>query len=220
MYKYDLLNNHYVVDIDGCKYIIDTGNPNSFSINNNKKVITIDRINYPLSNKPECVDVQPTFALIGCEVDGFIGLDIIRYTGLTIYKNNQLDFHTQEVEGDIIPMSVYNSIFVSGSCNGKTGNIIIDTGAKYGYGIPELFNGQESLGLVHDYNPILKDLYGSYYKLEFKIGNTYGCIDICDNRKVYDYVLGPSHTIAVINITDLFHEVCVFDFRRKRLILR
>lgn len=85
MYSYELINNHYVVEIDDQKFLIDTGSPFSFWVSRPIKEITIDGNKYPLQNRPLNFNIDETNNLVGVIVDGFIGMDIISKTSLTIY---------------------------------------------------------------------------------------------------------------------------------------
>ena len=71
MYHYEIINNHIVVNIDGQKYLIDTGSPISFHINPSIRSLTIDGISYPLQAKPAMFNVPLAFECIGNEIDGF-----------------------------------------------------------------------------------------------------------------------------------------------------
>ena len=48
MYKYKLLNNHYVVEIDNRHYIIDTGYPYSVTFRNDLNVVKVNNHFYSL----------------------------------------------------------------------------------------------------------------------------------------------------------------------------
>ena len=65
MYSYELVNNHYVVEIDDQKFLIDTGSPFSFWVSHPIKEITIDGNKYPLQNRPLNFEVDETNNLAG-----------------------------------------------------------------------------------------------------------------------------------------------------------
>ena len=85
MYYYKLINNHYIVDIDGQHFLIDTGCQFSFWVSTPMNEITINGDKYPLQNKPTNFDVNESNNLVGVQADGFIGMDIISKTSLTIF---------------------------------------------------------------------------------------------------------------------------------------
>ena len=143
MYSYKLINNHYIVNIDGYNFLIDTGSPFSFWISSLNKELTINEKKYYLHNRPSNFDVQSTFNLVGVQLDGFIGMDIISNTGLTIHKDEMMEFKIQEIEGKPIQMSTSWPLYVQIGSNLMSGKFIIDTGAKYGYGVTSLFYKKE-----------------------------------------------------------------------------
>ena len=62
MYKYELKNNHYIVNVNNDKFLIDTGCPFSFWISNPIKEILINNRIYPLRDMPSDFDVKETKA--------------------------------------------------------------------------------------------------------------------------------------------------------------
>lgn len=226
-YNYELLNNHYVVTIDGMKYLIDTGNPYSFRINPSLTHVAIDGVEHPLSTKNRLdtpYKYRKTCELIGCDrLDGFIGTDIIEKTGLTIYKNGELEFAIGEVECGVRTellhiMGPY--YYVEASSNGVSGAMLIDLGATVGYGIPRVFAGERPYcDDKYDYSPEGGEMHSPMYRQEVTIaGRTrtmdMGYNDYPINRPLCDQI--P----FVGSVTNFFDEVCVFDTRRRQLILK
>ena len=223
MYRYELLNGHYVVTIDGKKFLIDTGMWFSFPFNPSLKEVFIDGVRHDLSSKPTQVDTEDTFELVGTELDGFIGMSILSKTSLTIYKNGYIDFKPTDVQGEKINMLCPSPIIVPGVCDGHHGPFIIDTGAKYGYGVHRLFYGKMPFDLmVEDYNPDeeLKHFRSDIYHFVLSLGGITKNVDICYNNVVERKHLQKAHSIIVVSPNSFFEEVCVFDFRRGLLILK
>ena len=220
MYHYSLVNNHYIVDIYNKKYLLDTGCPRSFSMSSHEDKLLINDRNYYLASKPYNVDLKGTQAFVGCDVDGFIGIDIIKVTGLTIYKEGFIDFSVNEIAGTEIDMVNYPGYFVieAGSSIGKI-NYMIDTGAKYGYGVSKLFNGLTPYDNVYDYSPTFGQLKSDIYHVDIQIGGFKTIVDVCDSKRIGDFFrqMGVS---LIANITPLFKEVCVFDVYNNKLIIR
>ena len=91
--KFYNVKGHIIVDLDGARYVVDTGSALSFSFNKGNRV-TINGKGFPL-NKPEAYGVKPEVInwVIGENVDGIIGNDIITKTSLTInYFTNDIFF--------------------------------------------------------------------------------------------------------------------------------
>ena len=219
MYNYDLINNHYIVNVDGDKYLIDTGSPFSFWVSRPIKEITIDGNNYPLHGKPANLDLNETRNLVGVEVDGFIGLDIILKTGLTIYKNGTIEFAVKEIGGTETMMATRPCLMAAVNCNLMFGRFIIDTGAKYGYGIKSVFTEQKPFGTVKDYNPMLGHLESDIYHLDIDVGSQSKTIDVCDNQDVA-FTLRQLGAFMIGNVSSLFEEACVLDTKKGRLIIK
>ena len=130
MYKYKLMNNHYVVNIDNRNYLIDTGSPFSFYIHTPHNVVIDGRV-FPFTRSFPNQSIEPTIELVGLDIDGFIGMDIISKTSLTIYKNGNILFGVDNINGTEVPiyMSLLPVIEYS-DFNNQKGLVIIDTGAK------------------------------------------------------------------------------------------
>lgn len=223
MYKYELLNNHYIVHIDGRKYLIDTGS-HSFWITTPMSHITIDDKSYPLQPCPLSPTAkEKTFNLVGTEVDGFIGLDIISRTSLTIYKNGDIDFKAYELPiGKKVPLVGNSLLTVKASSGCISGLMVIDTGAMYGYGIKEIFHGETPFATgIHDFNPNPRiwDMYSDMYHQDVFVNGKLINLDMGYNPKTYGYPLG-GNIIMVGNLTTFFDEVCVIDMINRQLILK
>lgn len=219
MYNYELVNNHYIVDIDDEKYLIDTGSPFSFWVSKPIREITIDGIEYLLKSRPSNFSVEETTKLVGVQVDGFIGMDIISTTGLTIYKNGTIEFDIKEIDGKEAPMTTRWPLMTNIGCNLMTGKFVIDTGAKYGYGVNGLFYQQRPFSHVKDYNPSLGHLEGDIYHLNVVIGGQNKTIDVCSNTIVASTLIHMG-ALMVGSVSSLFEEACVLDTKKGRLILK
>ena len=219
MYTYELKNNHYVVNINNNKYLIDTGCPISFWISKPIRELIIDGHSYYLQDRPIGFDVDATDELVGEKVDGFIGMDIISLTGLTIYRSGDIDFKVNNINGKEIPMSTRFPLVVNVGCNLMTGRFIIDTGAKYGYGVTSLFHNQTPTSYVKDYNPSLGQLESELFHLNIVLGGLDKTIDVCNNATV-STTLKRMGAILIGSVSTLYNEVCVLDVKKGRLILK
>ena len=219
MYSYQLINGHYIVDVDGTKLLVDTGSLFSFSMISHFQEIAIDGVNYRLQGKPAIVDVEKIVEFVGTKIDGFIGLDIIRQTSLTIYKNGKIDFKAHDVDGKIMNLNTNRFLSFKVSINARSGQFIIDTGAKYGYGMRELFDGLTAYDHVKDYNPVLKALDSDIYHLDVVFDGIKKGVDICDNTRVYSMIEG-CRALLIANVTTLFDDVCVINVKKGTLTLK
>lgn len=221
MYKYELLNNHYVVNIDGKKFLIDTGS-NSFWITSPMNYVSIDGVKYPLfPNRLDPEAQEKTFRLVGTTIDGFIGADIIGKTSLTIYKDGNIDFKATNVKGATrVPFAYGPGLLINVSSNGVSGKMFIDTGAMYGYGIKELFRGEMPYARnEYDFNPYLRDMHSDIYNQNIVVGGQTKTIKMGFNQRTYGYPLGGD-IIMIANISALYDEVCVLDMNRGELVFK
>ena len=220
MYNYKLSNNHYIIDIEGRMFLLDTGSQFSFSFKRDLRDVVIDGTPYPLHPKPDDIDLDDTYELVGMELDGMIGLDIIYQTSLTIYKDGRIDFKKDNEHGIELPLDINMGLRVKVKCNGVTGCFFIDTGAKYGYGCERLFqNSVSPVKLIKDYNPRHKHFQSQAYNLTVDFGPVQKEYLIGDSEVVRKD-LAFINSILIANITPLFNEVCVIDIRNGTLTIR
>ena len=232
MYSYELVNNHYIVNIDGKKFLIDTGSPFSFWVSSPIKEITIYGNKYPFQNRPLNFDVDETNNLVGVIVDGFIGMDIISKTSLTIYSggpSGSLEFGAlpdwilngmkeKSIRFAEVPMTTRWPLMVQVGSNLMTGKFVIDTGAKYGYGVCGLFYKQTAFDYVSDYNPSLGHLDSDIFHLEIVIGGQKKIIDVCSNSTVASTLIHMG-ALMIGSVSSLYNEVCSLDTKKGKLIL-
>lgn len=227
MYNYKLLNNHYVVEIDGNKYIIDTGSAYSFSFRKNLNEVVIDGRRQELIH-PEDInqpfDLQETFTLVGQEVDGLIGYNAFMHTGLTILKDNEeggrVEFGALPINGRAVQLDMFMQYhLVPSMFNGRRMNYCIDTGARYGYCNRNLVNGLPAFDKVHDYNPGLGPLDSYNYRLSVDVGGQTYQTTSCFNPDVENRYLNKLNILMVGNITDLFSRSCCFDYQKRKVVL-
>lgn len=217
MYKYKLLNNHYVVEIDNRHYIIDTGYPYSVTFRNDLNVVKVNNHFYSLMPSGYDFDIQKTHNLVGFPVDGLLGNNVFGESGLTFYKdkNNEgrVDFTAHDIDGTtcpIIGMMIAPIIRVNGDKN-----FLVDTGARYAYGQRNVFVGLTPFDEVDDYNPRLKDIHSSIYHVEIMLNEKRCPIDVCDNSRVASGIPG---IYIVGNITTLFDKECSISFKQRQII--
>ena len=220
IFNYHILNNHIIIDIDDKKFLLDTGSPKSFWTYEPINKIEINNRGFVLFPKPSNLSLNQVEKLVGIRVDGFIGLDIIAQTSLTIYKNGEIKFGVDNINGTTTKLFTNNYLSIQVGSNLIVGKLLLDTGAKYGYGIKSLFYNQKSFARVSDYNPQLGQLESDIYHLDVIIGGVNKTIDVCDNDKVSFNYLKQTNSIMVANITSLFDEACVIDIKNGLFIFK
>lgn len=219
MYNYEISNNHIIVNIQNQKFLLDTGSPVSFSFKPPISLLNIDGTHHSLI--PYGIpNAHKVFALIGKEVDGFIGLDIISKTSLTIYKDGRIDFKATSITGHSCALDTNFPLRIPTKCGNYEGYYVIDTGAMVGYGLPHLFNGLTPyVQNVYDYNPGLGDLYNDLYHLDVEINGNKKTIDAFHNKQVERHLYG-TNSLMIGPIHPFFDEVCVIDMDNRVLITK
>ena len=220
MYNYQLSNNHYIINIEGNNYLLDTGSPVSFSLKPGLNSVVINQRRYPLGYNVMGLDIDATRELVGMDVDGFIGMDIVRQTSLTIYKDGRIEFSAIPEQGHRLNMLMsFGLIKIQATCNNLIAPYLVDTGARYAYGIQGLFLNQEPFGHIKDYNPRLGHFESDIYHLSVDFGPFQKTVDIADSSVVRND-LAMTASLIVGNITDLFDEVCVIDMMNRTVTFR
>lgn len=217
--KYRLLNNHYVVEIDGYNFVIDTGSPRSYSFRNDLREVQILNNNLKLNPAGYNFDIKKIHKLVGFPVDGLLGKDAFGETGLTFYKENeaggQVEFASHNIEGASFPIvELLNGYGILMQIdNNKL--YLVDTGARYGYGASHMFNGLTNFDNVWDYNPMLGDLYSPIYHVDVEINHKKCHASACYNRSV---TFPVPNFLMIGNITDFFERECCIDYKNRKVI--
>ena len=221
MYNYTLSNNHYIINIEGNNYLLDTGSPVSFSLKPGLNSVIINQRRYSLPYNVMNLDIEATRELVGMDVDGFIGMDIIRQTSLTIYKDGRIEFRALPEQGNRLEMLAdpYGLIKLKVSSNDYVSAYLVDTGARYAYGREYLFGGSQPFGHIKDYNPRLGHFESDIYHIPVDFGPIQKTLDIADSVEVRGD-LRATGSLIVGNITDLFDEVCVIDMHNRVVTLK
>lgn len=221
MYNYTLSNNHYIINIEGNNYLLDTGSPVSFSLKPGLNSVVINQRRYSLPYNVMNLDIEATRELVGMDVDGFIGMDIIRQTSLTIYKDGRIEFRALPEQGNRLEMLAdsYGLIKLKVSSNDYVSAYLVDTGARYAYGREYLFGGKQPFDHIKDYNPRLGHFESDIYHIPVDFGPIQKTLDIADSVEVRGD-LRATGSLIVGNITDLFNEVCVINMQNRVVTLK
>ena len=227
--KFDYVNNHIIVKFDNHNLIVDTGSPWSFSLNSTIKNIVINNVSYPLPFRANLVDKESVEKLVGTNVDGFLGMDILRLTNMTIcFVERKISF--EAIRGDVLCF-LENSEMVCTkdlTINDNGGFlVIIDSGAKINYVSEEYVrHSEKQTDGFEDWNPSVGKLSGDLYDIQ--IGKvTMGSGSYCCKakagvvRKGVDTlkIIGAG---AILNAESLIPEdkTCIsFDFVSKTVFL-
>ncbi|MCR4724628.1 MAG: hypothetical protein K5772_04225, partial [Clostridia bacterium] len=151
--KLTMPNNHPVVRLGGDSFIVDTGSPVSFHYSG-PQAVEVAGQGYLLCADPFC-DKETADALTGIDVGGFIGMDILQKSGLTIdLENGELDFAAvpdpdPAAEYAQIPFDLFMGLYVVTDglfLRRPLRGVIVDTGARIPYISSRLAGSLEKTG--------------------------------------------------------------------------
>lgn len=222
MYPYDLVNNHYIILVDGLRCLIDTGSEVSYWVTHPIETLTIDGKEYPLKEVPITYSIPKATSSIGVRVDVLIGCDVILDRGLTIDKANRtIEFATREEEGTTVGYKQrLGAILIKVQQNGKSRSMIVDTAAKYGYGVRPVFPMRKPETTVIDYNPDMGMLMSGIYTLTLNVGDKEAQVPTCKNDAVGEEISYRYGAELIANVTDFFDEVFVLDPENQTITIR
>ena len=218
MYKYELINNHYIVYIDGYKCLIDTGHPSSFWTSKPIREIAIDGETLPLG-APQGYNHQKAIAIIWDSPDIFLGMNAIQRHGITIYKNGTLEFKSSPIEGEQLRIKSFYPLTIDASYQGKAINLVIDTGARYGYGYLPLFNGLTPFDRVKDYNPMLGDMENDLFHMVVGIGSKAVEVDLRNDPRVSALFKQQFNASVVCNWSTFYEQAISLDIVNKTIVI-
>lgn len=221
-----MCNNHPIVCLDGERYIVDTGSPCSFHYGG-LRALEIGGQGFLLSAGSFC-DKETADALTGTDVAGFIGMEILQKTGLTIdLEHGTLDFAcVQDPDGSTayaeLSFNLYEGAFIVTDdlyLRRRLRNVIVDTGARIPYITSRLAGQLEQTGKAYeDDSPLYGSLCGELLRGDLMFGAAdrdvvrsvqFGLMpELLDLSGMFDGIVG---------ISALTDKRLVFDFERKVL---
>lgn len=226
--KLYLRNNHIVVNLDGDYYIVDTGSPISFNYRAQPE-IEIYGYGFPFNSMIGC-SKEIADSLTEMDISGFIGLDILRKTDLSIsFTDGSIFFNLAflddpHAEYTCIPFEYFRNTYIVTSSlflGSPLNNAIIDSGARISYLSPRILPLLECTNEGYiDNSPEYGVLEGHYYCGKLKSTVTNSRLD----RRVKVGQLPPVLDVfglfdAIIGITDLTDGRIIFDFGKQIIYL-
>jgi len=177
-YKFEYHNNHPVVEIDGRNYVVDTGSPISFFVDGHNGILTINNKSFNLKNNPMGINRDSIEDLIGKDINGFLGLDILfesgsiymnRQKGYALFGDNSFNLANKENIQKRSLMGL-NMLEIPVTLNGISTTAIIDSGACISYVSSELIKNSKCTGTIYDYSPSFGgDIHTEKYEMELDI---------------------------------------------------
>ena len=170
-YKLEIEKKHPIlVNQDGKRFLVDTGSPitmaKPFSLCGRMMIGGTTALMGTIRN------------LSGLNVDGLIGLDILKKYHVVIdYANGQILFSKQPfaIKGERLPMNrMLGTIGFDATINGQPCKVILDTGAQISYVNASLVEGDEIVGHDTDFYPGLGTFDVELHRVALQIGDAGG----------------------------------------------
>lgn len=222
-------HEHIVASISNRNYIVDTGSPFSFNYEGLAS-LEIENRTFGFFQKAVCPK-EVADELTGIDISGFIGMDIIKKTGLTIdFENQKIDFFA---DTDVVDPKDYaslsfdlfmenylvtNDIYLGHRLN----NAIIDTGAWVPYISNRLAAHFEHTGQEYiDKSPIYGELQGEYLKGEMTLRSSSREITRFVNMGTMPMMLDSWGMFdAVFGVKALTDKKIIIDFDKMVLLAK
>ena len=219
-----MCNDHPVVRLGGGNYIVDTGSPFSFDYSG-MRAVEIGSHGFLLSACSIC-EKEIADALTGTDIAGFIGMEILLQTGLTIdLENGTLNFAcVPDTDGSAEYAELAFDLFEGAHIvtddlflRRRLRSVIVDTGARIPYLTARLTGVLEKTGEPYlDISPQFGTLSGEYLRGDLILSTDTrdaarsikaGLLpELLDRAGLFDGIVG---------VTALTDKRIVFDFERK-----
>lgn len=217
-------NGLVIAEISGGRYIIDTGSPVSFSFSGEDR-ITINEESFDLV--PPFIPKEQADGLTGMDIEGFIGMDILSRTGLTLDRKNGwivFDCIPPENGGSKIGISVTSMMCMKYIFTGQLGingnnlnKVILDTGAGISYVAAQYLDEKDRTDEKYeDVNPEIGEIAGYYYSAELWIPENSDARTVKVGEMPFAYTMIAD---AIISPFLFGSEYLAFDFGRGTLYL-
>lgn len=179
-YNYLISNGHHILETEGQLFVVDTGSPLSLSFDSGTDCVTIGGQDFILLPAQMVMNVRKLNELIGLEVDGIIGLDVLkamspvtfdRASGKILIRDADGEF---ENSADILTRDLMGLEFTVCDIlvDGQTRRVIFDTGACVGYFSGAMLKNAELVGKVHDYAPSFGgSITADSYRVRYTLGS-------------------------------------------------
>ncbi len=164
-----LVNDHLIITENGQNILVDTGSPKSFHPSG-----TIVLGENPIPVQTNYAGVTPEYLSekVGCEIHGMLGMDIIGSIPIlfdlkngqmvlddnAVYTDHFMKFPLGQIAGGLIAITI--------SVNGRTANVILDTGAPISYILPSFVAGLECVEIMNDFHPNIGDFKTKTFNCE------------------------------------------------------
>ena len=222
--KLFMCNGHPVVRLGGGYFIVDTGSPCSFCYDG-MRALEICGQGFLLSGRPHC-DKELADVLTGTDIAGFIGMEILQQTGLTIdLERGTLDFACVpdpdlSAEHAVLSFDLFDDAFLVTNdlfLRRRLNNVIIDTGARIPYLTARLAGLLERTGEPYlDLSPLFGTLSGEYVRGDLVFSAEHRDVTRSIKAGLMPELLDQSALFdGIVGVSAFTDRRIVFDFKKK-----
>lgn len=222
---------HFIINVNGENYIIDTGASVSCSCNGQTEVVIGERkfrvYPLPLDKVGEKIS-----ELVHMPIAGLIGLDIMEELGSMEISEEEgcvrFGVETAPASGDHsfpFEMTTGFRVLLAGlKVNGRDIKVILDTGARIDYMDPAILDTSVAVSHERDYNPIIGFFEVDGYKATYAIGDReIETVSYAATEQLREYVaqLGMHDISGVVGLNAFLKGMksLTIDFRNRKVIL-
>lgn len=223
---------HFIINVNGENYIIDTGASVSCSCNGQTEVVIGERkfrvYPLPLDKVGEKIS-----ELVHMPIAGLIGLDIMEELGSMEISEEEgcvrFGVETAPASGDHsfpFEMTTGFRVLLAGlKVNGRDIKVILDTGARIDYMDPAILDTSVAVSHERDYNPIIGFFEVDGYKATYAIGDReIETVSYAATEPLREYVaqLGMHDISGVVGLNAFLKGMksLTVDFRNRKVILK
>ena len=223
---------HFIINVNGENYIIDTGASVSCSCNGQTEVVIGERkfrvYPLPLDKVGEKIS-----ELVHMPIAGLIGLDIMEELGSMEISEEEgcvrFGVETAPASGDHsfpFEMTTGFRVLLAGlKVNGRDIKVILDTGARIDYMDPAILDTSVAVSHERDYNPIIGFFEVDGYKATYAIGDReIETVSYAATEQLREYVaqLGMHDISGVVGLNAFLKGMksLTVDFRNRKVILK
>ena len=151
MLVYEIRNGHYIIDLEGKKWLLDTGSPTTFRFDGQGGCIELDGKVFSLERNRGYIK-SAVDGLCGVNVFGMIGSDVLSQTSFTLYSDNKLQLMANQKSDYSFDVSCYDNVILGYiEIEGRRVKTLFDTGASLNYLMPGAFTFDlNNTSIVHD----------------------------------------------------------------------
>jgi hypothetical protein len=208
---------------EGQIFVIDTGSPVSFVFEEENR-LRLKTLPFELPGGMVGIRKEDLDKLIGAEIAGLIGLDIIMRYGLTLDKGTKkvlLSAYSDDLPFSF-PFSFRNImglgvLSVDCSVNGNDIRAIFDTGASIGYIHKSVIGDAECTGEVKDFGPSFGEINTRKYRTVLRIGDVTTVSEMAEMNTAVELQTVLLGYKAIVGLNDFTWERAVIDPAENRV---